>query len=110
MKAVDWRLVIRAVEVIGQGFRGLKEAHPEAFAAAVRLEDERVGAKMLPRRLDKQFLAGDEHGIRRTNAGRFESGVLARLADLEIECAAAVDDAAPVTLEPARTAAVSSAA
>src|SRR5205085_3699180 len=39
-------------------------------------------------------------GIRRADAGSFESGVLARLADLQVEGTAGVDDAAAVALEP----------
>src|SRR5882724_7740966 len=52
------------------------------------------------RAADKQFLAGDENGIGRANAGGLEGGVLTRLADLEVESAAAVDDAPPVPREP----------
>src|SRR6516165_9548727 len=100
MEAVDWRLVIRAVEVIAKSIRRMKQLHAEPFTAAVRLEDKRAAVKTPPCGLDEQLLAGDEDGIRRADAGRFEGGVLAGLADLEIEGAAAVDDAAPVALEP----------
>src|SRR5258708_1869122 len=44
--------------------------------------------------------AGDENGARRADAGGLEGGVLTRLADFEVESAAAVDDAPPVPLEP----------
>src|SRR5271163_4499095 len=57
---------------------------------------------MLPRRLDQQLPAGNKHSPRRADAGVFEGGVLARLADLEVECAAAVDGPAPVSFEPSQ--------
>ena len=98
--AVDRRLVIRAVEIVGERVGGLEQPHAEPLAAAVRLQDERAAGKALPRRCDQQLLAGDQHGVRRADAGGFEGGVLARLADFEVERAAAVDDAAAVPLEP----------
>ena len=57
-------------------------------------------AKCRSRRGDEQILAGDQNGVRGADAGGFERGVLAGLADLEVERAAAVDDAAPVPIEP----------
>ncbi len=102
MQAVDRRLVIRAVEVVAERSRAEEQPHAEPLAAAVRLEDERAVAEMLPRRLDEQLLAGNEHSPRRANAGVFEGSVLARLADLEVERAAAVDGAAPVAFEPSQ--------
>ena len=59
-----------------------------------------AAAEMLPHGLDQQPLAGDQHGLWGADAGGFEGGVLARLADLEIERAAAIDGAAPVPFEP----------
>src|SRR5260370_899672 len=100
MEAVDRGLVIRTVEVIAQRVRGPKQPNAEPLAAAVRLEDQGAGAKALPCSLGEQFLAGDEDSVRRSDAGGFEGGVLARLADLEVERAAAVDDAPLVLLEP----------
>ena len=100
MQPVDRRLVIRAVEIVGECTRRVKQPHAEAFAAAVRLQNKRAPAEALAGRFDEQLLAGNDDGIRRADAGGFEGGVLARFADLEVERAAAVDDAAPVALEP----------
>src|SRR5215831_15392907 len=102
MKAVDRQLVIRAAEVITERIRRLKQPHPETLAAAVRLEDERTAVEVLPSRFDQQFLACDEHGHGRADAGSFEGSVLAHLADLEVESVTAVDDAAAMTLEPSQ--------
>jgi len=100
METIDWRLVIRAIEVVAERPRRIEQPDAQPLAATVRLEDQRGVAEMLPGRLDQQSLAGDQHGIRRADAGGFEGGVLARLADLEVERAAAVDGAAPVPFEP----------
>src|SRR5262252_9024685 len=102
MEAVDRRLVVGALEMIGERVGRLEQPHAETFAAAVRLQDERPALEALPGSLYEQFLAGDEQRIRRADAGSFEGGVLARLADLEVERAAAVDDAASVPLEPSQ--------
>jgi hypothetical protein len=99
VQTIDRRLVIRSVEITRKCVGRVKEPHAEPLAAAVRLQDEGVcGA--FARRRDEQLLAGNENGIGRANAGGFEGGVLACLADFEIEGAAAVDDAAPVPFEP----------
>ncbi len=100
VQTIDRRLVIGSLEITGKCVGIVKEPHTEPFAAAVRLEDEGASGKALARRRDKQFLAGDENGIGRADAGGLEGGVLTRLADLEVESAAAVDDAALVPLEP----------
>src|ERR1700730_3042630 len=100
MEAVDRRLVIRAVEVLGKSIRTEEQPHAEPLAAAVRLEDEWASTKMAPRRFEEQLLTGNEHRIRGADTGLFEGGVLASLADLEVESAAAVDDAATVPFEP----------
>src|SRR5271167_4484074 len=100
MEAVDRRLVIRAVEVVAERARRTEQPHTEALAAAVRLEDEAAVAEMPSSRVDEQFPAGNKDGLRGADAGLFEGGVLARLADLEVERAAAVDGTAPVPFEP----------
>src|SRR6266851_274924 len=102
MQTVDRRLVIRPVEVICKGLRSLKESHPDAFAAAARLEDEGAAAKALSRRCNKQLPAGNENSVGCANAGGLEGSVLARFADLEVERPAAVDDTTPVSLEPSQ--------
>src|SRR5215472_18462992 len=100
MKAVGRRLVIRALEMVRERPRRVKQPHAETFAATVRLEDERAFSKALPRRLDEQLLAGHDNRIGRADTGLFERGVLARLADLQVERAGAIDDATAVALEP----------
>src|SRR5208282_1631526 len=102
MQAIDRRLVIQAAEVVSEDIRGVKQPNAEPFAAAVRLKDKRGVGEMPPGSLDEQFFAGDEDGARRADPGRFEGGVLAGLADLEVERLAAVDDAAPVPVEPSQ--------
>ena len=102
MKAIHRRVVIRPLEVIAERVRTVEQPHAEAFAAAVRLEDRGTTTEALPGGLDEQFLAGDKNSVRGVNAGGFESGVLTRLADLEVERAAAVDDAPPVLFEPSQ--------
>ena len=100
MQSIDRRLVIRAVEIVGEGAGRVEQPHAEAFAAAVRLHNERAVAKTLASGFEEQFLAGNDNGVRSADAGGFEGGVLARLADLEVERVAAVHDAAPVPFEP----------
>jgi hypothetical protein len=78
----------------------VKQPHAETLAAAVGLHNERAAAETPAGRFDEQLLAGDDDGIRRVDPGGFEGGVLTRLADLEVERAAAVDDAAAVPFEP----------
>ena len=102
MEAVDRRLVVGAVEMVAERTRRFQEPDAEPLAAAVRLEDERTVSKMLPGRFDEQFLAGDEDCIWRANVGLFQGGVLAGLADLEIERAATVDCAAAMPFEPSQ--------
>src|SRR5258707_129870 len=100
MKPVDRPVIIGAFEVIAERARSIKQTHAEPFPAAVRLEDEWAATETLPGGLHEQLLAGDEDRVRRPDAGLFEGGVLARLTYLEVERAAAVDDAPPVPLEP----------
>ena len=100
MQSVDRRLVIRAVEMVGECTRRVKQPHAEAFAAAVRLHNEGVAAEALAGRFDEQLLPRNDDGIRSADANRFEGSILARLADLEIEGAAAIDDAAAMPFEP----------
>src|SRR5712671_212837 len=100
MKPVDRPVIIGAFEVIAERARSIKQTHAEPFPAAVRLEDEWAATETLPGGLHEQLLPGDEDRVRRSDAGLFEGGVLARLANLEVERAAAVDDAPPVLLEP----------
>src|SRR5690348_12542921 len=100
MQAVDRWLVIRAIDVIGERVCGVEQPHAEALAAAVRFQNERAEAKSLPRRLEKEFFAENEDSIRCMDASSFEGGILARFADLQVERAATVDDAAPMALEP----------
>src|SRR6516164_2492623 len=100
MEAVDRWLVIRAIDVIGERVCRVEQPHAEALAAAVWFQNERAEAKSLPRCLKKEFFAKNEDSIRCVNASSFEGGILARLADLQVERAAAVDNAAPMPLEP----------
>src|SRR5216683_3653584 len=102
MQAVYRRLVIRPVEVICKTLHSLKESYAKAFAAAARLEDEGAAAKALPRRSGEQLPAGNKNSVGGANAGGLEGGVLAWLADLEIERPAAVDDTTPVPLQPSQ--------
>src|SRR5712692_10532230 len=92
MEPVDRRLVFSAHDIGGERLGRVKQADPEPLATAVRFWDQRAAWKMLTCCINKHVRAGDQHGARRTNAGRLERGVLAGLADLEVERARAVDD------------------
>src|ERR1700757_1400992 len=100
MQPIDWRVVIRAVEVIREGPCTVEEGHPQALSTAVRLQDERTIGKTPASGLDEQLLAADYDRVRGADAGCFESRILARLADLEVEGAAAIDDSPPMPFEP----------
>ena len=50
MEAVDRRFVIRAAEVVGERAWGAEQPDAQPLAAAVRLEDERAVAEILPSR------------------------------------------------------------
>src|SRR5258708_4920104 len=102
MKPVDRPVIIGAFEVIAERARSVKQTHAEPFPAAVRLEDEWAATETLPGGLHEQLLPGDEDRVRRSDAGLFEGGALARLGSLEVEGAAAVDDAPLVLLEPSQ--------
>ena len=102
MKAIDGRLVFDAGDIGRQRLGGLEQADPEPFAAAVRLEDHRATGEMLLRCRGKRFLAGDQHRLRRGDAGHLERGVLPGLADLEVERGGAVDDPPSVPGEPSQ--------
>jgi len=78
----------------------VKQSHAESFAAAVRLHNEGAAAEPLTGRFYEQLLSGNDDGVRSADAGGFEGGVMARLADLEVEGATAVDDAAVMPFEP----------
>src|SRR5271165_647242 len=102
MEAIDRRLVIHAVQMVAKRIHRVEQPHAEPLPTAVRLHNKRAVAKTPLRRLDEQFLAGHENGIRSADAGGFEGGVLACLADFEVEGAAAVDDATTVSLDPSK--------
>src|SRR5207248_768301 len=85
MKAIDRRLVFRAVDLQGERRGGVEQPDAKPLAAAVWLQDDRAAVEMPPCRGDKILPAGDQHGPRRMDAGRFERGILPALADLEVE-------------------------
>src|SRR6516164_11216747 len=102
MQTIDRRLVIRTFEVIREGICATKEADTQTPSAAVLLQDEWIAAKPPSRCLHEQLLAADHDRVRGADTGRFEGSVLARLTDLEVESAAAVDNAPVVPFEPSQ--------
>ena len=100
MEAIDGRLVFRAVKIERERLGGVEQPDAKPLAAAVWLQDDRAAVEMPPCRGDKILPAGDQHGPRRMDAGRFERGILPALADLEVERARSVDDAAAMPREP----------
>src|SRR6266550_9435657 len=96
MEAIDRRLVIGAVEIAGESIGRVEQPDAEPFAAAVRLQNDRPTVEMATGCGDEVLRAGDQHGSRDADPGRFQSGILPGLADLEIERARSVDDAPPM--------------
>src|SRR5215831_8645725 len=100
MQSVDWRLIVQPTDISAQCVQGVKKPNAETFAPTIRLQDECTRGKMLPGGRHQQVFAGNENRVRRAEACSLERRVLAGLADFEVECPAAVDDAAAVPLQP----------
>ena len=97
---LDRRVVILAGEMVRESVSGMEQANAEPLAAAVRLEDHRAGVEMAAGSGQQLVFASDEDRPWGTDAGGFERGVLARLADFEVERTRAVDDAAAMSRQP----------
>src|SRR4051812_24836461 len=78
----------------------MEQANAEPPAAAVRLEDHRAAIEVATRSCQQLVLASNEDRSWGTDAGNLERGVLARLADFEIERTRAVNDAAAMSRQP----------
>src|SRR5688572_3191752 len=86
--------------MIGESISGMEQANTEALAAAVRLENHRAFVEVAPRGGQQLIFTSDEDCPWGTDAGGFERGVLARLADFEVERTRAVNDAAAMSRQP----------
>src|SRR5688572_4683272 len=100
MQAVDRRVVISAGEMVGESIRGMEQANAEPLAAAVRLEDHRAVVEVAARSGQQLVFTSDEDRPWGTDAGGFERGVLARLADLKVERTRTINDAAAMSCQP----------
>ena len=78
----------------------MEQLHAQALAAAVRLQDDRLTGEVALRGGDDMVAPGDQDGARRGDAVAFQRGILAGLADLEVERAGAVDHAPAPAGEP----------
>src|SRR3954447_4230961 len=78
----------------------MEQANAESLATPVRLEDYRASIEVTTRSFQQLDFASDEDRPWSTNAGGFERGVLARLADFEVERTRAIDDAAAIPYQP----------
>jgi len=97
--AVDGCRLARGVEEGGQRIEGIEQLHAQPLAAAVGLEDERCLAEP-PRRFERLVAADRGDRAWHRDVGALERCVLRDLADLEIQCAARVDYAAAMPLQP----------
>src|SRR4051812_19969685 len=100
MQAIDRRLIVSAGEMIGESVSGMEQTNAEPLSAAIRLKDHRAGVEMATRSGQQLVLASHEDRPRGTEAGGFERGILAGLADFEVERARAVNDAAAIPCQP----------
>src|SRR5437763_17077313 len=100
MEAIDGRLVFRAVKIERERLGGVEQPDAKPLAAAVWLQDDRAAVEMPPCRGDKILPAGDQYGARRMDAGGFERRRLPALADLEVQRARSVADAAALPRAP----------
>jgi hypothetical protein len=88
--------------VVGESVSGVEQTDAEPLAATVRLEDQRAGIEMAARGGQQLVFASHEDRPWGTDAGGFERGVLARLADFEVERTRAVNDAAAMSRQPCK--------
>ena len=87
-------------EVGGEAVGGQEQLHAQPLAAPVRLQDHRLIREVAPSRGGDAVAPGHQDGARRGDAVALQGGVLAHLADLQVQRARPVDHAPAPSHEP----------
>src|SRR5262249_10534973 len=100
MHPVYWRLIGIARQIGSKAVSGVEELHAKALATPVWLQNYRLVSEMLLCCRQDTLAPDHQHGPRRRDAMTFQRGVLACLADLQIQRTRAVDHTPTPACEP----------
>ena len=94
LQSIDRRFVLVAFDIGLQAVLRAEQAYPETLAAPIWFQDNRAPGEMVLCRLKQMVAAGNHHGSWRVDAGSGQRGILARLADFQVERGRSIDHAA----------------